>query len=102
MSRAPADRSVALPPEQWWSDRNLVTREALKAGRYDLAYDIVPSTRGFRTGFMEGEFLAGWIALRFLHKPESALGHFKALAKGVNMPISVARPTIGSGGPKRN
>ena len=92
MSRAPADRSVAFTPDQWWSDRNLVTREALKAGRYDLAYDIASKhAEDSGTGFMEGEFLAGWIALRFVHKPELALGHFKALAKGVTMPISVAR-----------
>jgi soluble lytic murein transglycosylase len=40
---------------------------------------------------MDAEFLAGWIALQSLHKPELALNHFDRLAKGVTYPISVAR-----------
>jgi soluble lytic murein transglycosylase len=40
---------------------------------------------------MDAEFLAGWIALRYLHNPELAFIHFDRLAKGVSFPISVAR-----------
>jgi soluble lytic murein transglycosylase len=43
------------------------------------------------SGFADAEFLAGWIALRFLHQPANALPHFEALAKAVSLPISKAR-----------
>jgi soluble lytic murein transglycosylase len=41
--------------------------------------------------FMDGEFLAGWIALRYLHNTQLAYDHFGRLANGVTYPISVAR-----------
>ncbi|HOO88899.1 MAG TPA: hypothetical protein PK442_14430, partial [Synergistales bacterium] len=42
-------------------------------------------------GFAEGEWLAGWIALRFLNDQEVARGHFERMYKAVNYPISRAR-----------
>jgi soluble lytic murein transglycosylase len=35
--------------------------------------------------------MAGWIALRFLKDPQTALPHFKKLENGVSRPISLAR-----------
>src|SRR5262252_3737293 len=69
-----------------------MVRGAMKAGRYDFAYEFASKhAQDSGTSLYEAEFMAGWIALRFLHKPEVALGHFQSLAKAVNMPISVAR-----------
>lgn len=39
----------------------------------------------------ETEWLAGWLALRFLKKPSIALGHFEKFSKIAEKPISVAR-----------
>jgi soluble lytic murein transglycosylase len=96
--KTPDERGVASAPEQWWSERHTLTREALKDGRHQLAYDIV-SRHGLVSGggFADAEFLSGWIALRYLNKPGVALKHFQTLAGGVSLPISVARAYYWSG-----
>jgi soluble lytic murein transglycosylase len=84
--------SESLDPTRMWTERHIMARDALKARRYELAYDIV-SKHGLKTGggFADAEFLAGWIALRFLNRADVALTHFDALARGVSLPISRAR-----------
>jgi soluble lytic murein transglycosylase len=79
-------------PERWWPERHIMTRDALKAQQYQRAYDIVVH-HGLTSGtdFVDGEFLAGWIALRFLHQPALAERHFRNLAQNVGYPISRAR-----------
>ena len=96
--KTPADSTVANSPEGWWSERQTLTRDAMKDKRYQLAYDIA-SRHGLQSGagFADGEFLSGWIALRFLNKPDIAIKHFQNLAKGVTLPISVARGWYWSG-----
>jgi soluble lytic murein transglycosylase len=96
--KTPADSIVANSPEGWWSERHTLTRDALKDKRYQLAYDIA-SRHGLQSGagFADAEFLSGWIALRFLNKPDAALKHFQSLANGVSLPISIARGWYWSG-----
>jgi soluble lytic murein transglycosylase len=62
------------------------------SGDYRSAYAIVSDT-GLTSGteFSESEFMAGWIALRFLHNPSQGLEHFRRLEAGVSRPISLAR-----------
>jgi len=77
----------------------------LKAGKAELAYQFAstPALDADSGGaFMDAEFLAGWIALQSLHRPELAIIHFDRLAKGVTFPISVgARRITGSAAPRR-
>ena len=84
------------PPavEDWWTERQYQTREALDAGNPQQAYQIVSGhdlRKDAGVPYAEAEFLAGWIALRFLNKPDTALDHFMRLRDGVTAPISVAR-----------
>jgi soluble lytic murein transglycosylase len=85
-------KSDLIAPQQMWAERHIMARDALKVRRYDIAYQLV-STHGLTSGagFADAEFLSGWIALRFLNKPDAALNHFRALAGGVSMPISRSR-----------
>ena len=39
----------------------------------------------------EAEFLAGWIALRFLNESKTAENHFKRLYDSVSYPVSLSR-----------
>ena len=82
----------ASHPSRWWTEANYVARELLLAGDYRRAYGLV-SDSGLSSGleFSEVEFLAGWIALRYLKSPAAALVHFKKLEAGVSRPISLAR-----------
>jgi soluble lytic murein transglycosylase len=45
----------------------------------------------------DGEWLSGWIALRFLNDPKAALPHFALMKTTVTTPISVARATYWAG-----
>jgi soluble lytic murein transglycosylase len=84
------------PPatEEWWTERNYQAREALDDGNTQQAYQVA-ATHGMRKDagvpYAEAEFLAGWISLRYLNKPEPAYDHFLRLREGVTAPISIAR-----------
>ncbi|MBV9540286.1 MAG: lytic transglycosylase domain-containing protein [Alphaproteobacteria bacterium] len=83
---------AAAHPDRWWTEGNLATRALIASGDYRGAYGVVAAT-GLSTGseFGESEFLAGWIALRYLKNPGRAVEHFKKLETGVSRPISLAR-----------
>ncbi|MBV9693585.1 MAG: lytic transglycosylase domain-containing protein, partial [Alphaproteobacteria bacterium] len=75
-----------------WAETNIVAREALKDGDYRTAYQLVDHcdlTSG--DALSECEFMAGWIALRFLKEARLAQPHFQKLEAAVSRPISLAR-----------
>jgi len=78
--------------ELWWRERNLLIRRMMDDRRYQDAYNLAKN-HGLSVGedFANGEWLAGWIALRMLKKPEVALSHFQTLYDKVKTPISIAR-----------
>ncbi|MGH6947132.1 MAG: transglycosylase SLT domain-containing protein [Kiloniellales bacterium] len=85
-------------PELWWSLRLWAARQAYSESDFSVAYRIAANhgmTRGL--GFAEGEFLAGWIALRWLQEPERALAHFAHLEGNVSTPISLSRGAFWAG-----
>jgi soluble lytic murein transglycosylase len=80
--------------EEWWAERNYQAREALEVGDMQQAYLLASGhnlPRDSGVPYAEAEFLAGWIALRYLNKPDVAFNHFTRLREGVTAPISVAR-----------
>ena len=81
-------------PERWWVERRALTRRALQKGHVTDAYRIVKG-HGLESGgaFAEAEWLAGWIALRFLGDDESAMIHFQTMYQSVKYPVSIARST---------
>jgi soluble lytic murein transglycosylase len=56
---------------------------------YQVARDAAPPPKENYRG--EHEFTAGWIALRFLNEPSTALEHFVRIAQGISNPITLAR-----------
>lgn len=86
--------------DEWWVERNYQAREALDAGNTQQAYQIA-STHAMRkesvVNFADAEFLSGWIALRYLNKPDTAIEHFTRLREAVTAPISVARAHFWAG-----
>ena len=85
----PLDRAN---PELWWTERAILARRALEDGHVSEAYRIARNhalTEG--AGFADAEWLAGWIALRFLQEPKVAFDHFTTLFGGVKYPISRSR-----------
>lgn len=98
MKMAPEDAEALVDPNEWWQERRVQTRTALNGGKPEIAYEIA-SRHGGATGddLHEAEFLAGWIALRFLDKPEAAKAHFAASREGADLPADFARSDYWSG-----
>ncbi len=75
-----------------WDTRHLMAREMLEQRNYQAAYDLVRNTGSEdAVDRSEAEFLAGWIALRFLNAPDTAAAHFQILTDVVSTPVSLSR-----------
>ncbi len=75
-----------------WTERRNLLNEAIVTRDWRAAYRVA-STHGYSRGerFADGEFVAGWVALRFLNDPATAMIHFARLEAGVATPVSKAR-----------
>jgi len=84
--------------DKWWTERSILARNALSDGHVSEAYRIVRD-HGLGAGadFAEAEWLAGWIALRFLDDHKQALDHFVTLFQAVRYPVSRARGAYWAG-----
>jgi len=85
-------------PEMWWTERSILARRALQQGHMSQAYEIARDhgqTDG--AGYAEAEWLAGWIALRFLDDREVALNHFAGMYDRVATPQSRSRAAYWAG-----
>lgn len=91
-------RDDLVRPSQWWTERHILARRVLRTGNATLAYRLA-SEHGQEPGqgHAEAEWLAGWIALRFLHDYETAFLHFKSLFENVRYPISRSRGSYWAG-----
>jgi soluble lytic murein transglycosylase len=78
--------------EYYWREANILIRRLMDEHRYQDAYTLAQS-HGLSRGesFANGEWLAGWLALRFNEQPTLAIEHFQKLLSNVGTPISVAR-----------
>jgi soluble lytic murein transglycosylase len=98
---AAAKLALAAPPEEllrqdtdeWWRARRALARKLIDLGDAATAYQVVrksapPENPYYRA---EVEFMAGWIALRFLADPAMALTNFTHIDEGAADPIVLAR-----------
>ncbi|MBA4099505.1 MAG: lytic murein transglycosylase [Rhodospirillum sp.] len=87
-----------LRPDLMWAELKKATRGTLDEGNVSAAYRLA-AAHGTNNGesFAEGEFLAGWIALRFLDDAPAAMKHFTALYAGTTSVISQSRGAYWAG-----
>ncbi len=84
--------STAQAPDGWWEERRANAYAALRKGQAKTAYDLVRNPGPLSVNAAkDAYFLAGWLALRHLHDNKLALGHFEALTKAADGPLSHAR-----------
>ena len=84
LTTIPGDAAKMGDAEAWWTERRIVARHSIgrnNKGNAKAGYQIARA-HGFAKGeeAIEGEFLAGWIALRYLKDADTALNHFGKLA----------------------
>ena len=93
MLSAPRDADALQDTDEWWVERRLIARKLLDEGNPQAAYRVArdaapPVKSNYRT---EQPFTAGWIALRYLNDPGTAMRHFAEIAPGTRHPIALAR-----------
>ncbi len=82
---AQGNPGTALDSEAWWSERRIIARRSVgpnHGAHWNAAYQMSKDHR-LESGdsAIEAEFIAGWVALRYLHKPDLAMTHFVKLKK---------------------
>lgn len=75
--------------DAWWVLRQRVARELLgplNQNQWRSAYKVAAG-HGFSSGryYVQGEFLSGWIALRFLNDAQTAYRHFARIPKAAKL-----------------
>jgi soluble lytic murein transglycosylase len=82
-------------PEAWAERRAVLARYLMRTGDARDAYRVAANhhlpTGSGASSYADLEFLSGFIALRRLNDPATALTHFQHLLAGVSTPISLAR-----------
>ena len=78
--------------DAWGARRVGLVRRAMSEGDFALAYALA-TPNGLEDGlhFVDLEFLAGFLALAHLDRPQDALNHFRALRVRSSSPISLGR-----------
>jgi len=79
--------------DEWWRELRTIARKLIDNNDAAMAYLVVqagaqPARPNYRAEF---HFMAGWIALRFLADPITALAHFAHVDDGSSDPIVCAR-----------
>jgi soluble lytic murein transglycosylase len=98
MLAAPRDPSRLIDGDEWWIERRLLARKLLDQNDATTAYKLCAEHSAMSHEMrIEAEFTAGWIALRFLNDPARAAGHFDAIAKLAETPMSRARAAYWQG-----
>ncbi len=79
-------------PDRWWREVRIHVRTLLDDRRYADAYRLVSGYTALDgSAGAEADWMAGWLANRFLDNPRGAAWHFEDMRDGVSMPISAAR-----------
>jgi len=100
LAESPEDLIV---PTRWWHERAILARRALRAGHVSEAYDLVKNhglEEEQRAALISAEWMAGWIALRFLKDKddkEAAYDHFVTVYMNATYPISKSRGAYWAG-----
>jgi soluble lytic murein transglycosylase len=96
---APADGMALQDTDEWWRVRRILARKLLDQNDFQDAYEVAshgarPVNENYRAEF---HFLPGWIALRYLNDPKTALAHFARIDEGSLNPIVLARASYWRG-----
>lgn len=94
MLAAPNNLDAGHDADDWWKERRALARTLIDLNQPKAAYLIcrntsLPAKENYR---VQSEFMAGWIALRFLQAPQTAAQHFARIrALGIANTTALAR-----------
>ncbi|MCR6632030.1 MAG: lytic transglycosylase domain-containing protein [Magnetospirillum sp.] len=86
-------------PDLWWQERGILARRALQKGLISRAYQVAAdhALDPKSNQYADAEFLAGWVALRFLDDRDTATAHFQRMWDNVTTPLSRSRAAYWAG-----
>ena len=86
---------AGLGAPEVWADRRLsLARRAAREGRWQNAYLMASQHHMSKLDgydYSDCEWVAGWVALRKLNDPQTAIGHFRRFRDSIETPISIGR-----------
>jgi len=90
------DRSTSVEalgePFRWSGWRRSLARWEMREGRAESAYELASNHfLNDGTSYADLEWVAGYVSLTYLDKPQQALEHFRAARVAVTSPISTSR-----------
>lgn len=89
LDEAPAENDR---PDRWFKERNIHVRLAVRTGDAELAYRLARDHRqAGKELHSDAEWLAGFVALRFLNRPDVAQGHFQTALEHADDARGVSR-----------
>ena len=89
LKSVPTTAEEATNLDEWWEERRGAAYDALKAGKPDLAYDLVKAPGDLGVDAKKDQaFLAGFLALRHLKNARAAEQHFLELESAADGPLS--------------
>jgi soluble lytic murein transglycosylase len=79
--------------DEWWRERRILARRLLDLGDPKTAYRVVQEAAAPANPYYRAEFhfMPGWIALRFMSDPTTAIRHFAKVDEDSSDPIVLAR-----------
>lgn len=81
-----------LHSPEWYKLQAYYAREFIDQKDFASSYKIISlPIATHQEGIRETEWFSGWLALRFLNKPDAALHHFNEFMKVAKKPMSVSR-----------
>lgn len=91
-ARIDARQAPLFARDDIYRERRLYVPRALRGGNSRQAYQLV-SNSGLTSGeeFADGEWMSGWLQLRYLRDPNAAAAHFEHLDANVSSPVSSSR-----------
>ncbi|WP_245629228.1 lytic transglycosylase domain-containing protein [Celeribacter indicus] len=93
MLQRSAGREALGQPEAWGNRRRMLARQMMRDGKTQIAYSLA-ARHGLlpeEDHYADLEWLAGYVALRYLEDAPLALDHFNRFRMSVTTPISLSR-----------
>jgi len=93
MLKAPNAAHAIVSPDEWWTERRILARKLLDEGDAKTAFRVAAGAAMPEKEHPQVEqlFTSGWIALRFLGDPATAMPYFAKIAEIAEHPASLSR-----------
>jgi soluble lytic murein transglycosylase len=92
LNTAPREQAKLVNGHEWWVERRFLARKLMDSGFITQAYAVTSGYKATQDADrIDAEFMAGWIALRYLQDAEASEPHFERAVNFAKTPLSISR-----------